>query len=149
MTYTSTKTYGHEIGLSCCFRQWKATHSHCSFLHGYAVSVRLEFTAERLDDKNWVVDFGGLKQLKKTLQDTFDHKTLVAIDDPSIDWFRQAETLGLLDMKLVSHTGCEAFAELVWEQATEWLFDYDKEDRVFCSLVEVKEHGANSAIFRP
>ncbi len=25
--YRSTKTYDHTEGLSCCFRQWRATHS--------------------------------------------------------------------------------------------------------------------------
>ena len=35
--WRSTKTYGHEEGLSCCFRQWRATHSHCRLLHGYAL----------------------------------------------------------------------------------------------------------------
>ena len=28
-------------GFSTCFRQWNATHSHCRFLHGYAISFRL------------------------------------------------------------------------------------------------------------
>ncbi|SVB70610.1 uncharacterized protein METZ01_LOCUS223464, partial [marine metagenome] len=27
--YQSTKTYGNEVGLSCCFRQWRAD-SHCN-----------------------------------------------------------------------------------------------------------------------
>ena len=26
--YRSTKTYDHNEGLSCCFRQWRADHSH-------------------------------------------------------------------------------------------------------------------------
>jgi hypothetical protein len=24
--FYSTKTYGNDRGLSCCFRQWRATH---------------------------------------------------------------------------------------------------------------------------
>ena len=43
--WRSTKTYGHEEGLSCCFRQWRATHSHCRLLHGYALSFRLTFAS--------------------------------------------------------------------------------------------------------
>lgn len=31
MTYVSTKTYGHEVGLSATFRQWRAS-SHCRLL---------------------------------------------------------------------------------------------------------------------
>ena len=62
--YYSTKTYGHEEGLSCMFRQPLATHSHCSLLHGYALSFSFKFGCDGLDDKNWVVDFGNLKELK-------------------------------------------------------------------------------------
>ena len=62
--YYSTKTYGHEEGLSCMFRQPLATHSHCSLLHGYALSFSFKFGCNHLDDKNWVVDFGDLKDLK-------------------------------------------------------------------------------------
>ena len=78
MTYKSTKTYGHELGLSCCFRQWRA-ESHCRLLHGYALSIRLVFEAEELDVRNWVVDFGSLKSLKQMFVDTFDHKLLVPL----------------------------------------------------------------------
>lgn len=48
MTYSSTKTYGHEVGLSCAFRQCRATHFHCRYLHGYAFSIHLEFETEEL-----------------------------------------------------------------------------------------------------
>ena len=81
MPYKSTKTFGHELGLSSAFRQWKA-QSHCRFVHGYALAVKFEFEAEELDVRNWVVDFGSLKSLRKMLEDTFDHKLLVAEDDP-------------------------------------------------------------------
>ena len=58
--FFSTKTYGHETGLSCAFRQPNATHSHCSLLHGYALSFKFVFGAQELDNKNWAVDFGDL-----------------------------------------------------------------------------------------
>ena len=41
--FTSTKVFD---GFSCCFRQWKATTTHCQFLHGYGVSFK-----EDLDSK--------------------------------------------------------------------------------------------------
>jgi 6-pyruvoyltetrahydropterin/6-carboxytetrahydropterin synthase len=149
MTYTSTKTYGHEVGLSACFRQWRSTHSHCRFLHGYALSVHLKFEADDLDDRNWVVDFGGLKDLKTWLQDTFDHKTVVAEDDPLLDWFHRGHEQGLLDLVILPAVGCERFAELVWAQANAWLHDNGYAPRCRVIEVEVREHGANSAIYRP
>lgn len=146
MPYRSTKTYGHEVGLSCAFRQWRA-ESHCRFLHGYSIAVRFEFEADALDHRLWVVDFGSLKSLKGWLEDTFDHKTVVAEDDPKIDLFRQAESHGLIQLVVLPATGCEKFAEIIYGAATVWLRDNGYAPRVRLASVEVREHGANSAIF--
>lgn len=146
--YASTKTYGHEQGLSCCFRQWRAVQSHCQFLHGYAVSVCIEFEALELDDRNWVVDFGGLKGLKMTLHGMFDHKTIVAADDPLLGWFKEGERLGAVDLVVLDAVGCECFAREVYELAERWLEGAGYAPRCRVALVEVREHGANSAIYR-
>lgn len=146
MPYRSTKTYGHDLGFSCCFRQWRA-QSHCAQLHGYAVAIRIEFGAVTLDSNNWVIDFGGLKDLKAALQDTFDHKTLVAQDDPQLEFFREGERLGVMDVVMVERTGCEAFAKLVYDAADIWLRKHEHSARCHVVSVEVKEHGANSAIY--
>ena len=144
----STKTYGHEVGLSACFRQHRA-HSHCRFLHGYALAVRFEFEAVgcELDACGWVVDFGGLKSLKGRLEDTFDHKLLVAEDDPALATLQQLDKLGLAQVVIVEATGCEAFARLIYETTEVWLKDAGFAPRVRLVSVEVREHGANSAIY--
>ena len=146
--YYSTKTFGHEIGLSAAFRQWKA-ESHCRFLHGYALSVQLVFGASELDHRNWVVDFGSLKGFKTWLEDTFDHKTLVARDDPHHAKFLDLHDLGIIDMVEVDRTGCESFAELIYKCAEIWLQDNGYAPRVRMVSVEVREHGANSALYAP
>lgn len=146
MTFKSTKTYGHEIGLSAAFRQWRA-ESHCRFLHGYALAVRFEFEADELDARNWVVDFGSLKSLKGWLEQTFDHKTVVAYDDPAMDWFVEAERLGLIELIILPATGCEKFAEIIYGATEVWLRDNGYAPRVRLASVEVREHGANSAIY--
>ncbi len=143
MGYRSTKTYGHELGLSCCFRQWRADHSHCSLLHGYALAVRIEFAADELDHRNWVQDFGGLKEVKNYLQDTFDHKVVVAADDPEMFTFGRLQEMGLAEIRVMERVGCEAFAEAIFK-TVESIID---SDRVSVASVEVKEHGANSAIY--
>lgn len=147
MTYLSSKTYGHDIGLSCCFRQWRA-QSHCRLLHGYALSVHLEFEADELDERNWVVDFGSLKSFKQMLQNTFDHKLLVAEDDPEKDLLCSLSGMGVADVILVQATGCEAFAKLVFECGEIWLKDAGYAPRVRMNHVTVREHGANSATYR-
>ena len=78
MSFESTKVI--DLG-SCAFRQPQA-ESHCKFIHGYRLKAKFWFTADKLDKNHWVVDFGGLKELKKLLENQFDHTTCIAFDDP-------------------------------------------------------------------
>lgn len=145
MPYRSTKTYGHEVGLSCAFRQWRAD-SHCNLIHGYALSFKFTFEAEELDVRNWVVDFGGLKSLKGMLEDTFDHTLLVAADDPKKDVLLDLDRVhGIAKVVEVERAGCEATAKLAFDVCQQWLKDAGYGDRVDLVSVEVKEHGANGA----
>lgn len=148
--YYSTKTYGHNLGISCCFRQPNATHSHCSKLHGYALAFKFTFAARELDDKDWVADFGGFKDLKQQLVDTFDHKTVVAKTDPHMDWFVNAHRGGLLDMVVLDKgVGCERFAEYAFGLAYAVVTEAYPDGRVWVVSCECSEHGANSAIYQP
>lgn len=144
MTYRSTKTYGHDIGLSACFRQWRA-ESHCRLLHGYALAVHFEFEAAALDARNWVVDFGSLKSLKGWLESTFDHTLLVAEDDPNRADLERLGALGVANVVVVPACGCEAFAHMIFEATQVWLTDNGYAPRVRLAEVHVREHGANSA----
>lgn len=146
MIYQSTKTYGPELGLSAVFRQWRAD-SHCNKLHGYALGFKFTFEAEKLDDRNWVMDFGNLKGLKFMLQLHFDHKLVVAEDDPELDTLLELKNIA--DVVVVEAVGCEKFAELAYEMAVAELENLDLEDRIRVVEVECFEHGANSAIYRP
>jgi len=168
MSYRITKTYGHDLGLSACFRQPKAT-SHCRFLHGYALSFKFTFEADTLDENNWVLNFGALKPLKAWLEQTFDHKLLVAEDDPARDYLqRLASPLGMpvvagtsamgwhqpvADALVLPAIGCEAFAKLAFDKASYLLAEMTTRqvapliNGVRVVEVEVREHGANSAIY--
>ncbi len=144
--YQSTKKYGHEAGFSTAFRQWKAD-SHCRFLHGYALAFKFVFSSEELDVRNWVVDFGSLASLKTMLETTFDHKTVVAKDDPEIEWFREGQRRGILELVEVDAGGCERFAQLTYEVTEQWLKDAGYGGRIHLDSVEVSEHASNSAIY--
>ena len=173
--YLSTKTYGNDRGLSCCFRQWRSTHSHCSLLHGYSIGIKLIFESETLDDRNWVMDFGGLKAFKEWSEYMFDHTLVVASDDPHLKMFEQMAGMGLqeqggvCDLRVVEAVGCEKFAELAYKtmddvlkkfQAGEQWVLFDKEELRDCFMprypvgkgvrlrsVEVFEHAGNSAVY--
>ena len=105
----STKHYGHNIGLSAVFRQPNADHSHCHFLHGYSLAFTFTFGCDELDNKNWAVDFGGLKPLKAWLEDSFDHKLCLDKDDPHLEKFRELEALDLADIRIFDGVGAEMF----------------------------------------
>lgn len=145
MPFVSTKTYDHNAGLSATFRQWRA-QSHCRFLHGYAIAVRVVFEADTLDARNWVVDFGSLKSFKALLEDLLDHKTLVAFDDPELATFRDLAGKGLIQLRVVPSTGCEAMAIMLHQAMEVWLKDNGYAPRVRCASVEVSEHSGNSAL---
>lgn len=142
----STKTYGHERGLSCAFRQPRAFHSHCRLIHGYSLAFSFKFGARTLDDKNWVVDFGGLKELKDWLEKMFDHTIAVDRDDPYIKDFLELEQKGLADVRVMNGVGCEKFAEHAFWFADE-LVKRLTDGRCHCVSCECREHGANSAIY--
>ena len=173
--YYSTKTYGTDRGLSCCFRQWRSTHSHCSLLHGYSIGIRLIFESDTLDDRNWVMDFGGLKAFKDWAEYMFDHTLVIAKDDPHLGLFQKMADLGLqsqggvCDLRIVEAVGCEKFSELAYKTMDDILKTYQKghewvlmgqkgpikgyEARypvgkgVKLKSVEVFEHDGNSAIY--
>lgn len=143
--YLSTKTFEHAF--SAAFRQWRAD-SHCRFLHGYALTIRIKFAANSLDKNNWVIDFGSMKDLKTTFEDTFDHKTLVAQDDPLLFLFERMHKEGAIDMVRVPKTGCEFFTLLAFDITREWLRKHGHISRVHIHSIEVMEHGGNSAIYK-
>ena len=146
MPYCSTKTYGHNIGLSACFRQPNA-HSHCRFLHGYSLAFKFTFQADKLDDKNWVVDFGGLKPLKAWLEDTFDHKVVLDREDPMLYKFAELENAGLAELTIVDGVGVEMFAKHAYDYADKLVREMTN-NRCWVVEVECAEHGANSAIYK-
>lgn len=154
--FYSTKTYNNDRGLSCCFRQWRSTHSHCRFLHGYSIGVKLVFSCESLDERNWVYDFGGLRKFKEWLDYMFDHTILVAEDDPNIEEFkRMAQYEGddkMVDLRIVPAVGCERFAQMAYDEMYKLIQESKKDGSILNSTVhidsvEVFEHGANSAIY--
>lgn len=145
MAYYSTKTYDHNEGLSCAFRQWRATHSHCRWIHGYALAVKFTFGANDLDNRNWVQDFGGLKEIKAWLKQQFDHTLVVAEDDPELEKFKELEKNDIVDLRIIPAVGCEKFAEYIFDHVDP-IIKKESKDRVWVESVEVREHNGNSAI---
>jgi 6-pyruvoyltetrahydropterin/6-carboxytetrahydropterin synthase len=144
--YHSTKTYGHNIGLSAVFRQPHADHSHCRFLHGYSLAFKFTFGCNELDHRNWVVDFGGLKTLKMWLEEMFDHKVVVDKNDPMLYKLEELESVGLAELTVFDGVGVEKFSEHAFKKADALVREMTN-NRCWCVSCECAEHGANSAIY--
>lgn len=151
--FCSTKTYSHSTGLSVAIRQHRSD-SHCQFLHGYSLSVKFVFQASELDARGWVVDFGGLKDLRSWLEHWFDHTTLIAEDDPELVTFKGLHEKGILQLRVMEQVGdgymggCEYLAYLIYQYTETWLTGAGFSPRVDLVSVEVSEHEGNSSLYR-
>jgi 6-pyruvoyltetrahydropterin/6-carboxytetrahydropterin synthase len=144
--YISTKVI--ELG-SCAFRQWKANHSRCQFIHGYQLKAKIWFGCSYLDEKNWAVDFGGLKEIKKLLQEQFDHTTCVDQADPELQSFIDLNTKGIIDLRIMPDgVGIERTAEFVFKLVDSQIREQTN-NRCWVIRTEVFEHEENSAIYQP
>ncbi|MDB4396028.1 6-carboxytetrahydropterin synthase [bacterium] len=142
MKFTSNKVI--DLG-SAAFRQWRSTHSHCQYMHGYRLTANITFECDALDERNWVMDFGGLKHLKKILENTFDHKLVVAGDDPQLELFKQLDAAGVAKLVVLdAGVGCELFAEFVLKTADTFV-DEVTGGRVRVQQVQINEHESNFA----
>ena len=149
--FQSTKIFD---GFSCCFRQWKAKSTHCRFLHGYGISFKVTFEG-KLDDRNWVWDFGGMKraktlidgkQPKEWMDHMFDHTVIIAEDDPQLNYFLIMDKAKAAQVRIVLATGAEKFAEFIFHKLNNFVKD-ETNKRVQVRSVEFMEHGKNTAIY--
>jgi 6-pyruvoyltetrahydropterin/6-carboxytetrahydropterin synthase len=115
-------------------------------VHGYALAFRFVFATHDLDERNWCVDFGGLKSVRTWLHDMFDHTLVVAEDDPHLPDFQALEAKGLVALRIMPNVGCEATARYVFDHVARFVADQTG-GRAWLESVEVKEHGGNSAIY--
>jgi 6-pyruvoyltetrahydropterin/6-carboxytetrahydropterin synthase len=129
---------------SCAFRQPFA-ESHCKFLHGYRLQAKIWVACDKLDNKNWVFDFGSFKEIKSLLEDQFDHTTVIAENDPHINTFKELHAKGIIDLRVMPGVGIEKFAEYVLTLTNTYIKN-STNGRCWVSQVEVWEHEQNSAI---
>ena len=144
--YTSTKEYIDAF--PCAYRQWRAD-SHCNLNHGYSFSMKFYFGTNDLDVRNWAADYGGLKELKKILEDQFDHTTLVSADDPELEFYKEMERRKLAKLTILPRVGCESLADMLYKYVNgvyiPEMWGPAEAERLWCYRVEVRETQANMA----
>ena len=122
--YISTKLF---TNYSVAIRQWKAQHSHCQLLHGYALKFKVWFASnEPLD--------------------MWDHTTLIQADDPYRDYFEMLQVEGLAKVHFLEKMGAESCAKMVYDHFNEVL---SKTDAGRCKVIKVEcfENDNNSSIY--
>lgn len=144
--YVSTKEYHDEF--PCAYRQWRAD-SHCNLIHGYSFNMKFYFGTNELDARNWVADYGGLKELKQVLKDQFDHTLLVAEDDPELETFKLLQQKKMAKLTVLPRLGCEGLADMLYKYVNGvYIPDYwgqSEAKRLWCFRVEVRETQSNMA----
>ena len=149
--YQSTKRFDN---FSIAIRQWKAQHSHCQLLHGYALEFKVWFASKevleekQLDEMNWIVDYGLFSRngLKDWLNFMFDHTTIIEKDDPQLESFIYLQELGLAKLTIVDRIGAESMAKVVFDKFND-VFSKTEGGRVKVVKVECFENDKNSSIY--
>ena len=141
--FQSTKSY---YNYPCSHRQWRHK-GHCAFVHGYSRSFHFVFAANELDECGFVVDYGGLKELKDHLDRTFDHTLLLNLDDPLMKKFEELEELGACDISVLPYgVGMEGTARYLCEW-TDNLVREKTDGRCWVVSAESRENDKNSSIY--
>ena len=140
--FSSTKTFHN---LPCSHRQPKHG-GHCAYIHGYNRDVTLHFTCEELDENHFVMDFGGLKELRSWLEHMFDHTMLINEDDPERELFEEMHRRGIVDLRVLPNVSLEASSKYVFDYADRFVREQTG-GRCRVCRVETRENMNNSAIY--
>ena len=146
MKFQSTKKLGP---ISVGHRQWR-DDGHCAWVHGYGRYVQFTFEGE-LDERQWVMDFGDLKDVKQWLEQQWDHRLLLASDDPHLEDFQHMHGLGTMNINVMDVNkgwgpGIEGSCKFVYDYVMP-LIHSKTGGRVRLIKVEIWEHERNSAVY--
>ena len=104
----------------------------CQHLHGHNGKVEIDITAEALDDRGMVLDFGDINRVVKTwIDEELDHKMLLHGEDPMLRVLQElnepcfvmsanptAENIAKLIHDYAASQGLQVSEVRLWETAT-------------------------------
>ena len=99
--------------------------------------------SDKLNEQNWVYDFGDFNFLEDWLREHFDHTLLVAINDPHKDEIKSLDKNKIARIVEVPEISCEKFAEMTFKFIDNHFNVNDYNVKVLS--VEVSEHPGNTA----
>ena len=143
MKYKSSTRFGP---ITTGHRQWR-DKGHCSYVHGYGRYVRLTFEATELDERGWVMDFGDLRDVKSWIESEWDHRTLIAADDPVIPELKALEKVGGINLNILPKgylPGIEESCRYLYDRLNP-VIQRKTNNRVEITRVEIWETEKNQA----
>ncbi len=140
--YRSSKTFS---GLPCAQRKWRHA-GHCKQIHGYSREFTVWFGAEERDENGFVMDFGALDEVRRWLEQHFDHTLLIDADDPLLPRFMELEAEGACRLTVFEDVSMEGSARFVYDYLDPWVRQATG-GRVWVISVECRENEKNSGIF--
>ncbi len=146
MKFQSTKKLGP---ISVGHRQWR-DDGHCAWVHGYGRYIQFTFEGD-LDERQWVMDFGDLKDIKQWLEEQWDHRVMIASDDPQLDKLKEMHDLNIMNINVMDvdkgwGPGIEASCKFVYDHVQP-IITQKTNGRVKITKVEIWEHERNSAVY--
>lgn len=146
MIFKSTKKLGP---ISVGHRQWR-DNGHCAWVHGYGRHVEFTFSGEP-DERQWVLDFGDLRDVKAWIDSQWDHRLLLASDDPLLEHFMKLHELNAVNINVMDVTkgwgpGIEGSCKFLHDNIQPMITEKTK-GRVEIVSVQVWEHEHNSALY--
>jgi 6-pyruvoyltetrahydropterin/6-carboxytetrahydropterin synthase len=114
----------------------------CTNNHGHSWVIRLHIEATELDEKEMVIDFQEMRNLKTWIDGNLDHATILWENDPMCGYIRES------GQRIFTTTGnptSEIIGEIIFKKAT----DLFKSSRIKVTCIEVNETCTSGAQVRP
>jgi 6-pyruvoyltetrahydropterin/6-carboxytetrahydropterin synthase len=137
MKYSVTKDFTFEAA----HRLLKNYTGKCTNNHGHSWIIRLHIEATELDEKEMVIDFQEMRNLKTWIDDNLDHATILWENDPMCNYIRES------GQRIFTTTGnptSEIIGEIIFNKAT----DLFKSSRIKVTCIEVNETCTSGAQIR-
>jgi 6-pyruvoyltetrahydropterin/6-carboxytetrahydropterin synthase len=138
MNYSVTKDFTFEAA----HRLLKNYTGKCTNNHGHSWIIRLHIEATELDEKEMVIDFQEMRNLKTWIDDSLDHATILWENDPMCEYIIES---GQKIYKTTGNPTSEKIGEIILQKAIE-IF---KSKRIKVTCIEVNETCTSGAQVRP
>ena len=140
--YKMNLCFGTSRAYLCCMRQVRDINTSCHILHGYSLTFTLTIATRELDERQWIMESVSIREeIDRWLFEHFDHKTLIAEDDPNLTVFEDLHQQEIISLVVLKDSSSEAIPPFVFSHIGPWL---KEKTNGRCFLTEVSAHFSGS-----